>query len=292
LLISGVPEEIDEDIISVVQEIIDTKLEFESVARILVAYRLGRIIKPRAPHLPQSTKPKHRSILVTFPYASDVEMLISIAHKLKGSGIGFSRDYPREITDARKALWDEFKENRAKFGPKNVHIKFPAALVVNSRVIKDMFPDWHNVLRGVRDMNTPRRISQALKVRYEVARKIYDEHTQRHHESKLDDAIDLENVIMSEASQCSHTSSNSDSESAVGDHQPRPSTPAAEAPKPTRNKTGKQPKNPGRSSNAKSVKKPAPLAPNSSVSSVTQGSTPPILVNTSAPPLIGESTHV
>lgn len=66
---------------------------------IIRAFRLARFIKPRASHLPlEYSKP--RNIIVTFCQSVVIDILMENAFKLKDTGIGLSKDYPREISDA------------------------------------------------------------------------------------------------------------------------------------------------------------------------------------------------
>ena len=62
--------------------------------------------------------------------------------------LGVSRDFPKEIAEARKQLWPRCKD--AKHKGHLASIVFPAKLVVNSKVVCDKFPDWHETLRGSR----------------------------------------------------------------------------------------------------------------------------------------------
>ncbi|KAH3872884.1 hypothetical protein DPMN_036107 [Dreissena polymorpha] len=43
----------------------------------------------------------------------------------KNTHLGISRDYPREISEARKDLWPDFKAARDKYGSKNLKMLFP-----------------------------------------------------------------------------------------------------------------------------------------------------------------------
>lgn len=216
IIISGVPEKVDENTSDVVESILQKHLDLDTPVHLLQAYRLGRIIRPRAPHLPAVSKPQHRTILARFAYAYEVELLLSSAYKLKGTKIGLSRDFPREISDARKALWPEYKSQKQQFGSKDVRIRFPAALVVKNRVIKDMFPDWHSVLRGSRDSDPQRRISAVLQARSETARLILASQAELANQGRpapeLVEALDLENEIMSQASREASSRENTDVE--------------------------------------------------------------------------------
>ncbi|KAH3811615.1 hypothetical protein DPMN_140027 [Dreissena polymorpha] len=82
---------------------------------------------------------------------------------VKNTHFGISRDYPREISEARKDLWPDFKAARDKYGMKNVKMLFPAALSVHGEVIRNLFPDWHSVFRGSRNSDVASRIDQRFK---------------------------------------------------------------------------------------------------------------------------------
>ncbi|KAH3702037.1 hypothetical protein DPMN_077037 [Dreissena polymorpha] len=86
--------------------------------------------------------------------------IMGSAKLLKNTHFGISRDYPREISEARKELWPEFKAAREKYGSKSVKMLFPAALSVNGEVIRNLFPDWHSVLRGSRNSDVASRVDQ------------------------------------------------------------------------------------------------------------------------------------
>ena len=72
------------------------------------------------------------------------------ASNLRGSNLGISRDYPKEISLARQALWGKFRELRETNRNKKVSIEYPARLTIDGVVVEDMFPDWFSVLRGSR----------------------------------------------------------------------------------------------------------------------------------------------
>lgn len=55
---------------------------------------------------------KTRPIIVAFRDFCDVEEIMECASNLRGSEVGVSRDYPKEISLARRALWGKFKELR------------------------------------------------------------------------------------------------------------------------------------------------------------------------------------
>lgn len=174
ILITGVIESRDENCLEIAADIMKTRLELDpSSFVILRAYRMGRIIRPRASHLGPSPKPKPRHIMVTFSQAIEVDCLMENAFKLKGSNIGLSRDFPKEISDARKALWPRYKEARETYGPKQVKILYPAALQIKNRVVYNMFPDWYEVLRGSRCTDVAKRVSNTVKYNNDRMKEVF-----------------------------------------------------------------------------------------------------------------------
>ena len=101
---------------------------------------------------------RHRTILATFGDPSHVYDIMNSVVRLKGTPFGVSRDYPREISDARRELWPEYKQARAQYGPRAVKLAYPAALVVNGDVVRDLFPGWFDVMRGSRNTDSRARI--------------------------------------------------------------------------------------------------------------------------------------
>ncbi|KAH3776124.1 hypothetical protein DPMN_177538 [Dreissena polymorpha] len=65
-----------------------------------------------------------------------------------GTSFDISRDYPRDISDARKNLWPEFNAARDKYGANNVKMSFPSALVIHRGSVKNIFSDRNSTLRG------------------------------------------------------------------------------------------------------------------------------------------------
>ena len=86
------------------------------------AYRIGRDRRD-VPGVPK------KSVLCTFSHSSEVDMVMRLAKKLKGTAFAIDRDYPAEISAARKKLWPEVK--RLRSAPNvNVQLKFPAKIVL------------------------------------------------------------------------------------------------------------------------------------------------------------------
>ena len=57
---------------------------------------------------------------------------------LRDTKFRISRGHPREITRARKTLWPDLKQAKALNPSAKVAILYPAKLVVNGRVVKDL----------------------------------------------------------------------------------------------------------------------------------------------------------
>lgn len=75
-----------------------------------------------------------------------------------------SRDYPVEITRARKTLWPEYKRLKQENPLSKVAIVYPAKLIMNGKLVTDMFPEWDDILRGSRiDLGHPSQHSYASK---------------------------------------------------------------------------------------------------------------------------------
>ena len=103
------------------------------------AHRLGRF-----------KRDKHRQIIVAFRDYSDVESILSNAHKLKGTKYSINRDYPQEIVNAHQTLRKEYKSLKSENPDKRVKIVYPAKILMNGRVVRDAFPQWGEVLYGYR----------------------------------------------------------------------------------------------------------------------------------------------
>ena len=126
---------------------------------IVKAHRIGRRVR-----FSNNPNPSHRNIIVSFIDLRQANIVLSHANRLKGTFYGISHDYPTEIHEARRKLWPEYKRARDKYGPKNVTIKYPAALVINGDIVQDHFPEWHSILRGSRNSNVQDRIKEQVKV--------------------------------------------------------------------------------------------------------------------------------
>lgn len=176
LIISGVSESVTENCVDTVLDIFTNTMGVDTTTfNIVAAHRLGRVFKPQYP----SQRPRHRLMLVILRHRLQVNNVFRFAYKLKNTSVSLTRDYPREISDARKVLWPRFKAERAKYGPKEVQIIYPAALKVNGTTVENMFPGWHDVLNGSRHTDASKRVGDAAKRNAESVWKIYEERKSR-----------------------------------------------------------------------------------------------------------------
>lgn len=121
LIFSGCPEVFVEYSECVVEKVLteNLKLQFPERIKIVRAYRMGQIKKPKTGER-QPVKSKPRTIFVTFSDVSQVHCILSQAKELKETSISTLRDYPDEIAAARKSLSDECKALRSEHGVENV----------------------------------------------------------------------------------------------------------------------------------------------------------------------------
>ena len=99
---------------------------------------------------------KRRPIIVAFKDYQLTENIIKQGLNLKDTGFSVSRDYPLEISRARQTLWPEYKRIKQQNPFAKISIVYPAKLIVNGRVVADLFPEWDTILGGSRiDLNHP-----------------------------------------------------------------------------------------------------------------------------------------
>ena len=139
LLFKGFPEERNEDCKAKIKLLLKNQLELKHDIVIDRAHRLGRFSPGGSRH-----------IIVAFSTFRETELVLTNANKMKGTTYSVSRDYPPEITRARKHLWAEYKDLRTRNPFDKVSIVYPAKIVVNGRVVRDMFPHWNTIMQGSR----------------------------------------------------------------------------------------------------------------------------------------------
>jgi hypothetical protein len=106
------------------------------------AHRLGTLYNPKY----RNTDDPKRPLIVKFKYYTDTEIVMQKAYKLRGTKFGVDRDYPKEIANARKSLYNSLEAKQARQDKVKMYIKFPAKLFIKVVMVKDMFPEWPGVL--------------------------------------------------------------------------------------------------------------------------------------------------
>ena len=134
-----------------IQEILRSDLGFDFDPVVQRAHRMGPIKRCHFRIVGQrQDSPLPRPIIVCFRDYKDVLVILENAHKLRGTTIGINKDFPKEINDTRSELWPLYKRECEKHSKSAVYIGFPAKLVVENCVVKDLFPDWREVLKRSR----------------------------------------------------------------------------------------------------------------------------------------------
>ena len=118
----------------------------------------------RAHRLGRFSPTKSRPIIAAFQDFNIAEKIVKQGHILRETEFSVSRDYPIEITRARKTLWPQYKDLKQEHPLSKVAIVYPAKLVMNGSVVTDLFPEWDEILRGSRiDMSHPSQQAYASK---------------------------------------------------------------------------------------------------------------------------------
>lgn len=110
------------------------------------AHRLGTLHSPTN----RSKNDPKRPLIVKFRDYIDTDTVMERAYRLRGSVFGIDRDYPREIANARKQLYNSDEAKSARVNREKVQIKYPARLFIKGKMVKDKLPDWFSMLRGDR----------------------------------------------------------------------------------------------------------------------------------------------
>lgn len=139
LIIGGISEQKDENCFTRVAEFLKNNLQIDPCPPIPRVHRLGKFKAG-------STRP----MIVYFLDFRDTELVLANANKLKNTNFNINRDFPKEIVNARKSLWPEYKKLRGLNPDSKVSIVYPAKLVVDGRVVADVFPYWNSIIQGNR----------------------------------------------------------------------------------------------------------------------------------------------
>lgn len=146
LLFHGLPETNRygeyEDVEALIREFIVNLLKMEAgnTMDLQSVYRLGSVKRYDSGRSDFGIRP----IIVVFKDYIDAETVIDQARALKGTRYAISRDYPRELNDARKKLLPMMKQ--ARQARQAARILYPAKLVINGEVTRDEFPGWEDIV--------------------------------------------------------------------------------------------------------------------------------------------------
>lgn len=128
----------------------------------------GDVVLDRAHRLGMFKRGAARSIIVAFRDYTDLEATLSNAYKLKDTTYSINRDFPREIAQARKSIWGQYKDLKRQYPENRIRIVYPAKLIKDGITVADKFPMWNKIMSGDRvpssktqSMNNGNQISHA-----------------------------------------------------------------------------------------------------------------------------------
>ena len=124
----------------------------ETVVADIVFQRVHRLGRKRYGTAPDGRAWRPRPVIAGFRDYGARELVMDNAKELKGTSYSIQQDYPPEIKAARGELWDDLR--RAKAENKRATIAYPAKLIVDGRVIRDMFPGWNKWAIGTTNRDT------------------------------------------------------------------------------------------------------------------------------------------
>lgn len=142
LLFHNLAENRSEDCTSLVLEFLSNMLNIQNLDRSSIerAHRLGRYDRNKG----------IRPIIVAFSSYHLVETVMSNVSRLKDTRFSVNKDFPVEISRARRLLWPKVKQARLQYPGSKVSMGFPAKLQIDGRVVEDLFPEWEETIRGSR----------------------------------------------------------------------------------------------------------------------------------------------
>ena len=120
----------DQSCTNIITEFLKAKMNISEDIVIDRAHRLGRFKSSTI-----------RPIIVALRDYTATERIMSATHTL-----WVNRDFPPEITAARKELWPHYKQLKSKFPTSSVRLQFPAKLLKDGEIVIDIFPDWAEII--------------------------------------------------------------------------------------------------------------------------------------------------
>ena len=118
----------------------------EDELRTVVIQRVHRLGRPRRGMAPNGQPFKPRPVIAGFRDFKCRQEILFRASSLKGTEYAIREDFPPEIRTARGRLWEDLK--KAKSEKLKAKIVYPAKLIVEGQVVRDMFPGWGQWARG------------------------------------------------------------------------------------------------------------------------------------------------
>lgn len=157
LIFWGLVENRSENCFALIRQFIKNELDLDSDKMYLArAHRLGPVKK--------SVGLVKRPLIVNFRDYCDTQAIMSNAHLLRGKPFSVDYDFPKEITTARKTLWNEIKSIKQSKPRANCQIVYPAKLLVDGKIVRDEFPEWSEALKGSRlgDFSHIQRVQESV----------------------------------------------------------------------------------------------------------------------------------
>ena len=143
LVFRGLADIHSEDCKMIIAAFLQDELKLDiSVQDIARAHRLGSLARARARYAVT-----RRPIIVNFKDYSSTEIIMESAKLLRGTMFRVEKDFPAEISEARRRLWPTFKSEKEKHPTARVIMGYPAKVIRSGRVVRDEFPDWNDILR-------------------------------------------------------------------------------------------------------------------------------------------------
>ena len=139
LLFGGFPEEKGENCLDIISDFLKTHLDISQCPPIPRIHRLGKYKRGHT-----------RPIIAYFLDTRDTETVISSAYKLKDTPYNINRDFPPEIQSARRELWPKYKDLKSRFPDSKINLVYPAKIIQDGKVVKDMFPSWSLIMNRSR----------------------------------------------------------------------------------------------------------------------------------------------
>ena len=139
--IPEIPNETDEQCEQMLFDSMAQRLQLNTQQlQTIVFQRVHRLGRPRRGVTPNGQPWRPRPIIAGFRDFKARHAVFGRSKFLKGTSFAIHEDFPAEIRTARGKLWGDFCKARAE--NRRAKIIYPAKLVIDGAVVKDMFPEW------------------------------------------------------------------------------------------------------------------------------------------------------